>query len=270
VRKLTLAAVVAVIAALSAGVAAADAATTTVKVTQNDIGSSWFETDMRPPGYYQFVEGPATAPLGRGSLELVTPDGSSKVNLSNFDYQGTLLSAVDDMSYYTYRSSSSTGSAVQAPSLQVAIDPNGDGTGFDTLVFEPVYNTGQGALTDDAWQHWDAFDGGQATWWSTRAIGGTCASTCYRSWSDIVADNPGATVLSVTINQGSGNPGIDANTDAIEFGTADQSTVWDFEPLTGPPASKDECKQGGWQKFDNPSFKNQGDCVSYVATGGRH
>ena len=38
----------------------------------------------------------------------------------------------------------------------------------------------------------------------------------------------------------------------------------------GSPTSKDQCKKGGWQTFDNPAFKNQGDCVSYVATGGKH
>lgn len=40
--------------------------------------------------------------------------------------------------------------------------------------------------------------------------------------------------------------------------------------LVGPPTSKDQCKDGGWQTFNNPSFKNQGDCVSYVATHGQH
>ena len=35
-------------------------------------------------------------------------------------------------------------------------------------------------------------------------------------------------------------------------------------PLVGPPTSKDQCKQGGWQTFNNPSFKNQGQCVAYV------
>ena len=34
-------------------------------------------------------------------------------------------------------------------------------------------------------------------------------------------------------------------------------------PLVGPPTSKDQCKKGGWQKFNNPAFKNQGQCVSY-------
>lgn len=32
-----------------------------------------------------------------------------------------------------------------------------------------------------------------------------------------------------------------------------------------PPESKDDCKAGGWKTFTNPSFKNQGQCVSYVA-----
>jgi hypothetical protein len=35
-------------------------------------------------------------------------------------------------------------------------------------------------------------------------------------------------------------------------------------PLVGPPTSKDQCKHGGWQTFNNPSFKNQGQCVSFV------
>jgi hypothetical protein len=35
----------------------------------------------------------------------------------------------------------------------------------------------------------------------------------------------------------------------------------------GPPTSKDQCKNGGWQSFNNPSFKNQGDCIQYFNTG---
>jgi hypothetical protein len=34
------------------------------------------------------------------------------------------------------------------------------------------------------------------------------------------------------------------------------------------PTSKDQCKHGGWQSFG--IFKNQGDCVSFVATGGQN
>ena len=34
------------------------------------------------------------------------------------------------------------------------------------------------------------------------------------------------------------------------------------------PATKEECKNGGWRSFG--VFKNQGDCVSFVATGGKN
>jgi hypothetical protein len=36
------------------------------------------------------------------------------------------------------------------------------------------------------------------------------------------------------------------------------------------PTSKEQCKKGGWKNFTNAGFKNQGDCVSYVATGGKN
>jgi hypothetical protein len=42
-------------------------------------------------------------------------------------------------------------------------------------------------------------------------------------------------------------------------------TVVDAPPL---PASKDQCKNGGWKNF--PGFKNQGQCVSFVAMGGKN
>jgi hypothetical protein len=41
--------------------------------------------------------------------------------------------------------------------------------------------------------------------------------------------------------------------------------VTDAKPL---PTSKDQCKKGGWQSYG--VFKNQGDCVSLVATGGKN
>ena len=32
------------------------------------------------------------------------------------------------------------------------------------------------------------------------------------------------------------------------------------------PTDKNQCKNGGWQTFSNPTFKNQGACVSYVVS----
>jgi hypothetical protein len=38
--------------------------------------------------------------------------------------------------------------------------------------------------------------------------------------------------------------------------------VWNQSCTT--PTNKDQCKNGGWQNFNAPSFKNQGQCVSWV------
>jgi hypothetical protein len=41
--------------------------------------------------------------------------------------------------------------------------------------------------------------------------------------------------------------------------------IHDAHPL---PTSKDQCRNGGWRSYG--VFKNQGDCVSYAATGGKN
>jgi YVTN family beta-propeller protein len=38
-----------------------------------------------------------------------------------------------------------------------------------------------------------------------------------------------------------------------------------FAVRTQGPTGIDQCKNDGWKTFSNPAFKNQGDCVSFVA-----
>jgi hypothetical protein len=59
-------------------------------------------------------------------------------------------------------------------------------------------------------------------------------------------------------------------------GTADLSNITVNGQLQVPapaaigPTTKDQCKDGGWKTFTSPAFKNQGDCVSFVATKGKN
>lgn len=58
-----------------------------------------------------------------------------------------------------------------------------------------------------------------------------------------------------------------------KFGT--QTVVFDNVQINGTTytfESAQACKDGGWQQFSSAPgpFKNQGDCVSYFATGGRN
>lgn len=255
------------------------AGTPVVIVTEDDVTR---QAEGTPPtdnwvlytrnaGTGEFVVGSAMPPLGVGSFETRTPTGADKVYLFNYDQIGTPLADVDGMDYATYRSSTSTGSAIQVPSINLEIDFNGAAAGgYAVLVFEPVYNTDQGAIVDDTWQTWDAYNGGSATWWSSRPINGVCAFNCFVAWDFIVANNPDAVVLGgFGVNQGSGNGGIFAATDALGISADGDGVTYDFEPYR-VPTTKDECKQGGWQnvrRADGTTFKNQGDCIQYVNTG---
>jgi hypothetical protein len=55
-------------------------------------------------------------------------------------------------------------------------------------------------------------------------------------------------------------------------GTADLTdiTVNGQVQVPATPMTTNDCKNGGWQTFVSPAFKNQGDCVSWVATNGRN
>ncbi len=36
------------------------------------------------------------------------------------------------------------------------------------------------------------------------------------------------------------------------------------DSIVDPLTNKTQCKNGGWKVFTNPSFKSQGNCVSYL------
>jgi hypothetical protein len=259
------------------GLAAPAAAAPAEVVTENDVtrqaegtppADAWvlYTRAGTPPTAGRFVEGPGEAPLGVGSLRLETGDAGQKVFLFNHDHLGTPLADVDAISYSTYREA---GQLQQVAALNVQVDHNGSAEGgFTTLVFEPVYNTDQGPVVNETWQDWTGT--GAGVWWSTRDIPGACAFDCFVSWTDILAANPDATVLGgVGVNQGSGNPALVSSVDAFTF----DDTTYDFEPILdsdgdGLPDgedtdTKDDCKDGGWQSFTSPTFRNQGDCVSW-------
>jgi hypothetical protein len=253
-------------------VGAAHADSTTTVVTPTNL-HGWSTSaidgaDNRGAGAVTFTSGfGAPAGYGTSSLKLSTTAGSDKAQMVHAAPSGMLLSDLTNIGYSTYRQSPVT-DANQIAAINLVIDYNGAATGgFATLVFEPVYQPGGvAAINNDTWQSWDASGG--AIWWSTKVINGTCAFTCYTSLSDIQADNPDAVVQRYIVNQGSGNPSLVSGVDAFTF----NDTVYDFE-LYAVANSKDQCKQSSWQGLadsNGNSFKNQGDCVSFVATQGKN
>lgn len=68
------------------------------------------------------------------------------------------------------------------------------------------------------------------------------------------------------VNDAEDNCPTTPNPDQSDFDLDGRGDACDAE--TGPPKFKDQCKGGGWSRFNVPrAFKNQGDCIQFVNTG---
>jgi hypothetical protein len=234
-------------------------AVSTVTVTP-DNPDDWSTTDSTTAGgvFNYSTEFGAPQSLGQGSLVLTTRDASSKIQY--FHPANNISLSNLNISYYTYRPAGSTATPGQVAALNLVIDYNGNASGgFDTLVFEPIYQNDQTVQTD-TWQNWNA--GGSGIWWSTRTIPGVCQSSCYVTLATIAAANPDAVVQAFGFNQGSGNANLTSAVDGLTF----NNWQYDFEPYV-VANSKNDCKNNGFSNVRDShgnAFKNQGACVSWV------
>ncbi|HYO64001.1 MAG TPA: hypothetical protein VER08_10255 [Pyrinomonadaceae bacterium] len=240
-----------------------------VRQAENTPPTNEWVLYTRNAGNGAFRTGPGAPPSGVGSLETVTPTGADKVFLFNYDHVGTPLEDINKLGYATYRTA---GTGDQLPAINIQVDVNGTAVpgGFTTLVFEPVYNTNQQAITSGTWQTWDAYAGGQAIWWSSNPIPSAPNRDTFVTWNTIVAANPDAVIVGgFGINQGSGNPALTASSDVLSIGYGTECVTYDFEPYE-VAADKESCKNGGWKtlrRADGSTFKNQGDCIQFVNNG---
>jgi hypothetical protein len=90
----------------------------------------------------------------------------------------------------------------------------------------------------------------------------TVEGTAFGTIAMRITDNGVDTFDSVEAIPGSGCAQPQAGYANFLFFEGD-IVVRDAQPQ---PTSKDQCKNGGWKTYG--VFKNQGDCVSFVATGG--
>jgi hypothetical protein len=267
------------------------AATTTQTVTPATLSLTyWYFYDdvsdtpntSQVPGKYEFVTGPGNPPAGVGSVRFQTI-GAERWNMATSMYANTPLASITALKFNTYQPSTGQGANCANPSAECAVYLNFD-VDFNTglpgyqrrLVYVPAVN---GTVLQNTWQEWDAAAPGALWTWSG------CNNNCsifpwpdgstaqYRTWSDIIAAFPG---IHINENPGSsqllfraGEPyplGFIGHLDKATIGVNGNNIIYDFEP-TLTPTSKDQCKNGGWQSFNTPKFKNQGDCIQFVNTG---
>lgn len=233
------------------------AATTTVVTPANTQG--WSTGATTAGGAANFIND-NTSPLPIGALQLTT-DATNTAKAQYVHAANTALSNVTELSYANKQVS---GPAHAAASYQLAVFLNGT-SGFTTLVYEPYQN---GTVTPNAWQTWDV---DQGLFWSTRTVTcsggvvtGTSGGPATFTLTQLKTLCPNALVIGYGVNIGSVNPSYNVETDAFNF----NGTTYDFEPFQ-TAASKEQCKKEGFKTITDSSgrtFKNQGDCVSFVAT----
>lgn len=196
-------------------------------------------------GGVQMASGPATPPLGAGSLAMSVTGTKDHWSAYTDDWAGTPLSAVTGISYSTYTDNTTT-----APTFQVVIDPGAPsaaGTkagcpteGYSTLNFEPYLNTAQQALESGVWQKWDVTASGGVVW-GTHLLPCTPEAPAAATgggidWATLNTYYPDATILAVSsggglgLNVGSGWSAMTGNADALRVATASRAVTYNFEP----------------------------------------
>jgi hypothetical protein len=275
-----------------------------IVVTPPLNSQGWSTSDTRPGGAVAFVSD-ATAPAGAGALQLTT-DATTTSKAQYLHATNTPIAQVNDLSFYT-KQVSGPAHADPSYQVLVCLngiagtncETQGGPASFTTLVYEPYQN---GIVIPGTWQSWDV-DAGMV--WSSRTVacsnGGVIAGgggAPFYSIQQIATMCPGAIVTGFGVNIGSNNPGYNVYADLIKF----NASTYDFEPDTDndgigdgidncrftpnsdqtdtdgdgigdacdastKPSTKDQCKNGGFTRFNDPVFKNQGDCIQSVNTG---
>ncbi len=98
--------------------------------------------------------------------------------------------------------------------------------------------------------------------------------TFYDPYASALLKYGDYTVVAVQVVADGGWAATDGEQTVDVDNTLINETLFTYEASPSPvPTNKDQCKQGGWQTLaddEGNSFKNQGDCVSFVATKGKN
>ena len=141
------------------------------------------------------------------------------------------------------------------PRFQVRVDT---GSGLKNIFVyigpEPNYT----GCTPNTWVNsGDLLDAARKI--DTSQLGGTF----YDTYANALTNYGSYPVVSISLVTDSGWAFGDGEQTVRVDNVLVNSDLYTFEP----PSTKDECKKDGWKAFSNPVFKNQGDCVSFVASG---
>ncbi len=212
-------------------------------------------------GSVSLVKGPATPPLGRGSAELRTGNGTTggecAAQIRNDGYAGEKLSELTTLEYATYLQEH-TANEQQDTFLTLFVNNEGRAHGAvdDELFFEPPYQTHasgnpslpeQGGVELGKWQTWNAAAGG---WWDNNEELGTPGSG-VAPLSKYLEEHPEAVIVNssrgggvrVAVGEAEENAKFVSYVDDFTIGFGEGSTTYNFEPT--PPTATISSPSGG-------------------------
>jgi hypothetical protein len=250
-------------------------AATTV-VTDSNL-NGWVKSGVG--GSINFV--PSIGATGTGAAEFTTPTVSSYTRLKKT--VDVNVSTISNLSYDTKQVQAPVGATTIADvNLRLYISTTGSGpgtcgTGFDdVLVYEPYYNNAAQVITPNAWQTWTT-NQANGYWWSNcgitynghTTVGAGGYDTNFKL-SDVVAQYPNAKVVSLGLGTGDYNSPWVVQADNLVL----NGDTYNFEnePPKVTVTNKDQCKENSWKNVyaqNGAAFRNEGACVSYVASNGK-
>lgn len=226
---------------------------------ENDPGGWMFARDAANAVPYSFGFGAASigggslyvppitgAPAKKfiGELFLVTP--MADIDTISYDFKIGAGGDLSDRSrfYYNVYANFGVSSPTKFYDCRYDVRPmTGSTTGFTTVTFDPQQNYPVTTRTG-------------------------LSGSPFACPASPAAMGSGATLRAFAINMGdtnAGDTGLDGYFDNVVVTTTAGETVYDFEPV---PQSKADCAGAGWQDYGT-QFKNQGQCVKFIAAGKR-
>jgi hypothetical protein len=214
------------------------------------------------PGYTLFDDASLVQP-GHNSLQAVKLVSDSSPGDGGIDFavpSGLTFAGLQTLStdYNVTDDDCKAGS----PRFQINVD-TGSGVKniFAYIGPEPNYT----GCTPNTWANsGNLLDGSRHL--DTSQVGGTF----YDTYASAVSNYGSYPVVGIQLVVDSGWAFLDSEQTVLIDNTNINGTLYDYEPTRRE--AMDMCKNGGWRTFASPPgpFRNQGDCVSYFASGERN
>ena len=154
-----------------------------------------------------------------------------------------------------------------SPRVQIGIDTTGDGIRDGNIFVYFGTDSAGAACTPGAWQNTGDFLEVGRLLDTSQLPGGTF----YDTYATALTNYGAFGITSISIVTDSSWAAADGEHGADIDNTLINATLFTYE--VPQPTTAGQCKKGGWQNLadaNGNTFKNQGDCVSYVATEGRN